>query len=343
MPRDDIRQIAVIGAGTMGHGIALEFAAYGYDVALHDRDPAQLARAETGIAEGLARLVAIGRITPEDAAAAPERIVLGADLATAVADADLVIEAVSEDLAVKQAVFGELDAAAPPHVLLASNTSTFMPSLLAAATNRPERVLVAHYFNPPHLLPLVELVRGEQTADETIAAMRDLYLAIGKAPAVVQKEAPGFVGNRIQAAIFREALAIVAAGIASIADVDVIVRNGFGRRLGVAGPFEIADAAGLDVKLAVCEQLFPEIASSTEIPALLRETVARGDLGTKTGKGYYAWTDEEAAALRQRISDGLAAIARLEGDHAAVRCLTGTIPAISAYAPPSIPHQKERK
>ncbi|MFN8593528.1 MAG: 3-hydroxyacyl-CoA dehydrogenase family protein [Thermomicrobiales bacterium] len=306
-----IERIGVIGAGTMGHGIALEFAAYGYDVALHDRDEAQLDRARVGIAEGLDRLVAIERINGEDAAAAPPRITLGSDLTQAVGGADLVIEAVSENLAVKQALFRELDSLAPLHAIIASNTSTFMPSLLAAATARPEQVLVAHYFNPPHLLPLVELVRGEQTSDATIAALRDLYRGIGKAPAVVAKEAPGFVGNRIQAAIFRESLAIVAAGIATIEDVDTIVKNGFGRRLAVAGPFEIADAAGLDIKLAVCEQLFPDIASETEIPELLRARVARGDLGQKTGKGYYAWTPESAAALRQRISDGLAAIAQL--------------------------------
>jgi 3-hydroxyacyl-CoA dehydrogenase len=307
-----IRQIAVIGAGTMGHGIALEFAAFGYGVALHDRDPAQLERAQSGIAEGLERLLAIGRLAPDVATAAADRLTLGMDLAGAVAGADLVVEAVSEDLGVKRTLFREIDATAPPHTILASNTSTFTPSLLAATTCRPDRVLVAHYFNPPHLLPLVELVRGAETSDETISTMRDLYLRMGKAPAVVQKEAPGFVGNRIQAAIFREALAIVAAGIASIEDVDVIVRSGFGRRLGVAGPFEIADAAGLDVKLAVCEQLFPEIASSPAIPSLLRETVARGDLGTKTGKGYYVWSPVEAAALRQRISDGLAALAALD-------------------------------
>jgi 3-hydroxybutyryl-CoA dehydrogenase len=302
----------VIGAGTMGHGIALEFAAYGYDVALHDRDPAQLERARGEIAEGLARLVTVGRISDDAVTAAPARIAMTTELAAAAADRDLVVEAVAENLAVKQALFRELDALTPQHAILASNTSTFMPSLLAAATNRPDRVLVAHYFNPPYLLPLVELVRSEQTSEATIATLRDLYLKIGKAPAVVQKEAPGFVGNRIQAAIFREALAIVESGIANIEDVDVIVRNGFGRRLGVAGPFEIADAAGLDVKLAVCEQLFPEIESSQQIPGLLRETVARGDFGTKTGRGYYEWTPEAAAALRQRVSDGLAAIARLE-------------------------------
>jgi 3-hydroxybutyryl-CoA dehydrogenase len=306
-----IQRIAVVGAGLMGHGIALELAANGYDIDLHDRDQSQLERARVGIAEGLARLVDIGRITAGDAAGAPARISMETDLQSAVAGADLVIEAVSEDIEVKRMVFRDIDAWAPRHAILASNTSTFMPSLLAAATTRPERVIVAHYFNPPYLLPLVELVRGELTSDETVATMRDLYEGIGKSPAVVQREAPGFVGNRLQMALLREALAIVDAGIASPRDVDTIIRTSFGRRLAVAGVFEVFEAAGWDLTLAVADQLFPAIDRSPEPPLSLREKVARGELGLKTGRGFYDWTPESAAALRDRISDGLAAIARL--------------------------------
>jgi 3-hydroxybutyryl-CoA dehydrogenase len=307
----EIERITVVGAGLMGHGIALEFAANGYAVTLHDQSEAQLARARESIAEGLARLVAAGRITPEAADFTPERITTTTELQAAVADADLVIEAVTENLDVKRVVFGELDAWAPPHAILASNSSTFMPSLLAAATNRPEKVIVAHYFNPPHLLPLVELVRGAQTSDETVETLRALYLKIGKSPAVVQKEAPGFVGNRLQMALLREALAIVESGIATPQDVDTIVKTGFGRRLSVAGVFEVFDAAGLDVTLAVADQLFPEIDRSTAASPFLRDKVARGELGQKTGKGVYDWPPEDAAALRTRIGAALAAIARL--------------------------------
>jgi 3-hydroxyacyl-CoA dehydrogenase len=310
----DIRRIAVIGAGLMGHGIALEFAAYGFDVALHDRDSAQLERAADNIAQGLARLREQGRISEQMAASAPRRIVSGTDLDRAVADADLVVEAASEDLALKQDLFRQLDAAAPPHAIFASNTSTFMPSRLAAATDRPDRVLVAHYFNPPHLLPLVELVRGPATSDASIETMRSLYHGIGKRPAVVQREALGFVGNRLQNALLREALAIVEAGIASPEDVDTIVKTGFGRRLAVAGPFEIADAGGIDVWLAVAGLLFPDLATSDAPPTFAQEIAVRGDLGLKTGRGFYDWTPEEAAALRERIGQGLATIARLADD-----------------------------
>ncbi|HEX2280174.1 MAG TPA: 3-hydroxyacyl-CoA dehydrogenase family protein, partial [Thermomicrobiales bacterium] len=254
---NDIQRVAVVGAGLMGHGIALELAAYGFTVRLHDRDQAQLDRARESIASGLARLVEIERITLADAAAAPTRITMGRDLRAAVMDSDLVIEAVTEDLEVKRAVFRDLDAWAPPPAILASNTSTFMPSLLAAATERPQRVIVTHYFNPPYLLPLVELVRGDKTSDETVETLRALFQSIGKRPAVVRKEAPGFVGNRLQMALLREALAIVDAGIASPQDVDTIIRSSFGRRLAVAGVFEVFEAAGWDLTLAVAEQLFP--------------------------------------------------------------------------------------
>ncbi|HEX5498104.1 MAG TPA: 3-hydroxyacyl-CoA dehydrogenase family protein, partial [Thermomicrobiales bacterium] len=292
---DDIRRIAVIGAGLMGHGIALEFAAFGYDVALHDRDPTQIERATEVIAQGLDHLRGQGRISGEMASDAAERISLGIDLPAAVAEADLIVEAVSEDLALKQRLFQQIDAAAPPHAIFASNTSTFMPSQLAPVTNRPERVLVAHYFNPPHLLPLVEFVRGPATSDGTVEAMRALYRGIGKQPAVVRREALGFVGNRLQNALLREALAIVDAGIASPEDVDAIVKTGFGRRLAVAGPFEIADAGGVDVWLTVAGMLFPDLSTSAAPPAFARDIVARGDLGLKTGRGFYDWTPEQAA------------------------------------------------
>ena len=307
-----IRRIAVIGAGLMGHGIALEFAANGYDVRLQDQSEAQLAKAEASIAEGLGRLVAAGRILAAEAAAAPGRISLTSSLSEAVQDADVVIEAVTENIDVKRAIFAELDAHAPRHAILASNSSTFMPSLMAAVTTRPEQVLVAHYFNPPHLLPLVELVRSEETSDATIAAMHALYTDIGKSPAIVQKEAPGFVGNRLQMALYREALAIVEAGIASPQDVDTIIHTGFGRRLSVAGVFQIFDAAGLDVTLAVADQLFPDIATTNTAPPLLRDKVEHGDLGIKSGRGFYDWPPDEAVALRTRIGNALAAIARLE-------------------------------
>ena len=309
MSANDIQRIAVVGAGLMGHGIALEFAAHGFTVQLHDRDQAQLDRAGTA-SHGLARLVEIERITPGKRPPPPS-----ASPWVAIFVRPSPIPTWSSRRCPKtwrsSDLFRDIDAWAPPRAILASNTSTFMPSLLAAATDRPQQVIVAHYFNPPYLLPLVELVRGDQTSAETVETLRALYESIGKSPAVVEREAPGFVGNRLQMALLREALAIVDAGIASPRDVDTIIKSSFGRRLAVAGVFEVFEAAGWDLTLAVAEQLFPAIDRSAEPPVSLREKVARGELGLKSGQGFYAWTPDEAAALRKRIGDGLAAIARL--------------------------------
>jgi 3-hydroxybutyryl-CoA dehydrogenase len=305
-----IDRVAVIGAGLMGHGIALELAAHGYSVTLHDADAGRLERAPHAIRDGLLHLQETGVVTAAMAKSAQERITLETKLQAAAAMADLVIEAVSEDLQVKQDVFARLDAAAPRHAIFASNTSSFMPSQLAVATARPELVLVAHYFNPPHLLPLVELVRSDRTSDDVIATMRALYLGIGKQPVVVPRELPGFIGNRLQMALLREALALVESGIASPRDIDTVIKTSFGRRLAFAGVFEIFDAAGLDVTLAVADQLFPQIDRSEQPPPSFRERVARGALGIKSGNGFYDWTPEKAAELRRRIGQGVMAVAR---------------------------------
>ena len=305
-----IRRIAVIGAGLMGHGIAQGFAAHGYEVWLTDRTDEQLHLAVRNIGDNLAMLEQVGLVTRPEADAALANLRTTADLRQAVADADVVVEAVYEDLALKQGIFRDLDRYCPAHAILASNTSTFMPSLLAEVTGRPDRVLVAHYFNPPHLVPLVEVVPARETSEETIETTLALLSGIGKHPVLVRREAPGFVGNRLQAALMREAVAIVEQGIASPREVDEIVRYGYGRRLAAAGPFEVFDAAGWDVGAAVAAQLFPEIASSPDVPPLIRERVARGELGVKTGRGFYEWPPEAAAALKARIGSALIEMAR---------------------------------
>jgi 3-hydroxybutyryl-CoA dehydrogenase len=170
-------------------------------------------------------------------------------------------------------------------------------------------VLVTHYYNPPHLVPLVEVVRGPETSDEAIETVHGLLTKVGKSPAIVQKEAPGFIGNRLQAALFREALSIVERGIASPQDVDAVVRNGIGRRWAAAGPFEIWGIAGWDLIYAASTYLSPHLESSTEPSSLLREKVERGELGVKTGKGFYEWTPESAEALTRRIARVLIEIA----------------------------------
>jgi 3-hydroxybutyryl-CoA dehydrogenase len=310
MDLESIKRVAVVGAGLMGHGIGQEFAVAGYEVSLTDTNREVLAGSVERIRANLRAMTQLGLVEAAAAAGAPERIQTTTDLAVAVGQADIVIEAASENLAIKQALFAEMDRVAPPDAILASNSSSFMPSEVGAKVQRRNRVLVAHYFNPPHLLPIVEIVRGPETEDDAVATMRELYLRIGKRPAVVQKEAPGFVGNRLQIALFREALSIVAEGIASAEDVDTVVRYGFGRRLAAAGPFEVADAAGADLWATVATNLMPDIATNTEIPTFYREMLARGESGMKAGKGFHAWTPEAAEEARDRMARVLASLSQ---------------------------------
>ena len=305
-----IRNVSVVGAGLMGHGIAQEFLAAGYPVRLHDVTGEKLAAARENIRKNILMLSTLGLASPGAAESAPARLTTTTDLGEAVAEADIVIEAAFENLDLKREIFRSLDALAPEHAILASNSSSFMPGLVASATRRPANVLVAHYFNPPYLLPLVEIVRHETTSDETVNTVVALLESLGKTPVIVRREAPGFIGNRLQAALFREALSIVEQGIATPADVDTVIKNGFGRRLGAAGVFEIWEIAGWDLVLAICENLFPSLESRTTPAPTLREMVARGELGVKSERGFYDWTPESISALKAKIARTLVEIAR---------------------------------
>lgn len=312
MKSEDIQNVAVIGAGLMGHGIAQEFAMNGYKVTVNDQTIEILDKAIENIKRNLEMMKQVGLIQENHVSKALENLGVGTSIIEASKDADLVIEAVYENLELKQEIFKKLDAICPKHTILASNSSSLMPSYMAKATNRPEKVLVAHYYNPPYLLPLVELVRSEFTSDETVQCLYDLYTSMGKSPAVVQKEVPGFIGNRLQVALVRECLSLVENGVASPRDIDVVVKNSFGRRFSAAGPFEIFDLAGWDMAFAVAKYLVPHIESSIEIPQILREKVDAGELGVKTGKGFYEYTDESANALRGRVAQALIKIASWE-------------------------------
>ena len=306
----DIKKVAVIGAGLMGHGIALEFAAYGRTVSIHDRSGEVLVEAMRRARVGLLALVRSGRISGDGVEGSLGRIRPSGELAEAVQDADLVIEAVSEELELKKTIFRQIDATAPARAVIVSNTSTFLPSALASATKRPTQVAVVHYFNPPHLLPGVEVVKGPETSDSTVELLLDLYRSIGKKPALVRKEIQGFIGNRLQMAMFREALSLVQNGYATAEQIDEVVRTSFGRRLSVAGPFELRELIGLDLALAVGEQTIPTLANDRVLPPVLVDMVASGDLGVKTGKGFYEWTPDTVESWRERMADALLDMAR---------------------------------
>lgn len=311
MKVDDIRSIAIVGAGLMGHAMAQEFALAGYEVHTYNRTEEKLQHTIKSIQANLQMLRSLGMVSQEQTEQVPKNIHPSTVFKDVVVGTDVVIESVFENLELKQEIFQELDKLCPEHTILATNSSTLVPSKLASVTQRPDKVIGTHYFNPPHLLPLVEVVCGPETSDETITTICDLLTKVGKSPAIVRKEVPGFIGNRLQAALLREALSIVEQGVASPQDVDVVIKKGFGRRYAAAGVFEIFEIAGWDLIFAAAPYLLPYIENSTELSPLVKDRVGRGELGVKTGKGFYEWTPESAEALKQRIERALVKIAQL--------------------------------
>ena len=297
--------IGVVGAGLMGHGLALQFAVGGYEVSLTDTSEKNLQRAREDIDASLSSLVELGLVDDATASLVPGRIHTVVPLAQAMDKVNFVVEAVYEDLALKQEVFAELDRVCPADAVLTSNTSSFMTSQIASSTDRPEKVFVANWWNPPFLLPLVEVVRGPDTSDETVETTTAIFESVGKKPVVLAKESLGFIGNRMQFALLREALSIVDKGIASAEDVDTVVKMSFGRRLAVAGPFEVFDIAGWDTIAKIIDQLFPDLDSSAAIPSSINGMVSRGELGVKSGSGFYEWDNPSVNALRGRIANTL--------------------------------------
>jgi len=312
MATDGIAHITVIGAGLMGHGIAQEFAHAGYHVRLQDVTEAQLETARTQIEKNLNVLAENDIIAWEHIPATLVRIQTDTRLEAVAENADFVVEAVTENLRLKQEVFEKLDARCPPHTILASNTTALMPSQIGVNATRKDKILNTHYFNPPYLIPLVELIRSPDTSDETVNVTFELLTTIGKTPAIIEKEVPGFVGPRLQAALIREAFAIVEQGIASAETVDLVVRNSFGRRLSVAGPFAVFELAGWDLVLAAFEELYKDLNSSPDINPLLREMVASGKLGVKSGEGFYEWQADSVQAIHAQMHSAL--IQQLKSD-----------------------------
>jgi 3-hydroxybutyryl-CoA dehydrogenase len=310
MIADEIRRVAVVGAGLMGHGIAQEFALAGYEVHINDLTEEKLEGALANIRANLDKHTELGWVDRERAKGVPERIYASTVLEEVVRDVDLVIEAVYEDLELKQEIFEALDGSCPEHTILASNTSSLMPSKIAERVRRVDKVLVAHYVNPPYLIPLVEIVPSHETSDETVGAVVDVLTRLGKRTVMVRKEVPGFIINRLQLALLREALSMVEGGVASAQDVDAAIKTSIGRRWAVAGVFEVFELARWDLLLAIAEELYPHLEASPEVSPILREKVERGELGVQTGKGFYDWTPEGAAALRERIAHALVEIGR---------------------------------
>jgi 3-hydroxybutyryl-CoA dehydrogenase len=315
MSAEEIKRIAVIGPGMMGHAIAQEFASAGYAVMLYGRSDKRLQQALQKMERNLKELAGWDIISSDEVRPTLDRIEKTTALEEAGAGADLVVESIIEDLEVKQQLFRDLDRICPPHTILASNTSSLLPSNLGAVTRRPDRVLIAHYFNPPYLMPLVEIVRGKSTSDEAIGTVYNLMKAMGKSPIICQKEALGFIANRLQLVLWREAFNIVQRGIASPQDVDLAVKNSFGRRLGTVGPFELYEYIdGYDLTLQCEKYILPDMDTSNEPYPLLLEKIKKGELGAKTGKGFYEWTPEFTEAWRKKIIKALVHFRKSQND-----------------------------
>lgn len=305
MMMDEIKRITVVGAGLMGHAIAQEFAVAGYDVCLHARSDASLDRALSRIQENLKLLAGLGRVSPAQLESIPAKLRSTTQLAEAVDNADLVIESVFEDLSLKQQLFAQIEVLCAPYTILASNTSSLMPSQLGSTLQHPERLLVVHYGNPPYLIPLVEMVPSAKTSEGVIQTIRELLQKIGKRPILLRKEVPGFVANRLQAALMREALWLVQHGVATAEEIDLSIKGALGPRWAAAGVFELLELAGWDLVLAVANGLLPQLAASEDALMLLQQKVERGELGVKSGQGFYQWTPEKVGALQQRIAHAL--------------------------------------
>jgi len=281
-----IKKVTVIGAGTMGHGIAQVAAASGIDAVLHDVSPKAIEMGMASIHANLIKGLEKGKITPAQKVTVLQRLHAGPDLAEALADADVVVEAVPEKLELKQKIFSAVDALAGPEVLLASNTSSLPITRIAEATTRPERVLGLHFFNPVHLMPLLEIVRGERTSNEALARALVLAEALGKQAIVVQ-DSPGFASSRLGLVLGLEAMRMLEQGVASAEDIDKAMTLGYRHPM---GPLRLTDLVGLDVRLAIAEYLHRELGSDAfRPPEILRRLVAEGRLGKKSGRGFYDW------------------------------------------------------
>jgi len=279
----------------MGPGITLMLALAGHTVTLYGRTAESLTRGVGAVDRSLEVLRGEDLVTPSAAAEARRRINASTDLAAAVGQATFVFESVAEDLELKQQLFAEVERLVAADTILASNTSGLPITRIAERMERPERAATTHFWNPPHLMPLVEIVKGERTSDDTLARLRDVLADAGKRVVVVRKDVPGQLGNRLLHALFREAFHMVQEGVATIEDVDTALKYGPGLRFPAYGLLEHADMVGLDMMLSIDSYLFGALSNMTQPPEFVRELIARGDLGAKTGRGLYDWTQRSAA------------------------------------------------
>lgn len=317
MSDSPIRRAVVAGSGTMGASLAQIFAQYGLEVTLWNRSEEGLCRAGALIRSNQAALIASGRIGAEASGALLARIHPSVEEAC-FKNAGFIIESIAENLELKQEFFRRVSALAPADCLIVTNTSGLSITALASAVAHPARFAGMHWINPPHLIPLVEIVQGEQTAPETMDAVFSLALSLGKHP-IRAKDVPGFILNRLQFAVLREALHLVESGAAGLEDIDGAMKYGLGMRYACVGPFETADLGGIDVFRKIASYLFPDLDDGKQVPALLEQLCAQGALGVKSGRGFYDYGGgkaEAAVEMRDRKFIAVADALNAAGDTA---------------------------
>jgi 3-hydroxybutyryl-CoA dehydrogenase len=292
---EEINHIGVIGAGLMGHSIAQLFAGKGYRVRIFDNDPHMLQSVPQRIRKNLSVYCELGLLEPASIDLYLQEISLCPSLQDVCRQAHFVIEAVPENLELKRRIFLELEDLVPAEAILASNTSAISITKISEPLRTKERMLGTHFWNPPHIIPCVEVIRSDFTAAEVYDTVVALLTKVGKEPVRVLKDVPGFLGNRLQHAMWREAVSLVEHGIASAEDIDRVVKYSFGLRLPFLGPLETADLAGLDLTHAIHQDLFPHLEAASQPSPVLGDKIARGDLGVKSGRGFHVWTAQKVA------------------------------------------------
>ena len=300
-------QIAVIGAGLMGHGIALTLARAGQYVAITDPEADARAALPARVADSLRLMSA----TEAEIAKVLKRIEIFDTIPGAVRNAAFVFEAVPEKMALKQAIFAEIEAHAPADAILCSNTSVMPITEIMSGLKDKTRALGTHWWNPPHLIPLVEVIRTAHTSDAAMDATMTLLAEANKTPVRVEKDVPGFIGNRLQHALWREAISLVERGICDAASVDAVIKASFGRRLAVLGPLENADLVGTDLTLDIHNTVLADLETRAGPSPLLEQMVAEGKLGMKSGQGFRTWAPEQAKALREKVVSHLLALDKI--------------------------------
>lgn len=306
----EIKNITIIGAGLMGHGISQIFARKGYPVTLMDLNQDLLSGAIKNIHSNLSVMADNNIGTHSEIDSVVSKIKTTTNMAEAAADTDFVIEAVSENLDLKQKVFRELDSLCERDTILATNTSVISITEIASKSEIRDRIVGTHFWNPPYLIPLVEVVRGDDTSNETMDRAFSLLKAVGKHPVIVNRDVPGFVANRLQHALWREAISIVEKGIADAATVDECVKYGFGLRLPVLGPMENADMVGTDLTLAIHDYILRHLENSVEPSPVLKRLVEEGNLGFKSCRGFQEWPERKAEESKKRLQEYLLGVTK---------------------------------